>query len=181
MTLAKTADHWGFLTCTEFEGLGLCGGLLLVNQVARPLEFHCTLPVKVTRTQSILYGASLRPYVCGQVIGRALIDKAKTAPHLLVTDSLETAEVRQTTDLPVVLLMTSCDSGPPQEVATDDWARLEVEGIEAYLGRSSNGDLRCSEVQTWLLQYAQRNDLREPFERVRQAISEAHDAARRAA
>ncbi|MBL9124077.1 MAG: hypothetical protein JNG90_10630, partial [Planctomycetaceae bacterium] len=45
----------GFLTVVEHEQLGLIGGYLLLNLSGRPLEFHCTAPLKPNRAQQILY------------------------------------------------------------------------------------------------------------------------------
>ena len=70
---AKPALCLGFLTVVENETLGLIGGYLLLNAAGRPLEFHCTAPVKPSRTQEILYGPTLRPYLLAEVIGQALV------------------------------------------------------------------------------------------------------------
>src|SRR4051812_23172961 len=53
----------GFLTVVEDEQQGLVGGYLLLNPLGRPVEFHCTAPVKPNRAQQILYGPTLRPYL----------------------------------------------------------------------------------------------------------------------
>ena len=42
---------------------------MLLNLAGRPLEFHCTAPVKPNRVQQILYGPSLQPYLYGEQIG----------------------------------------------------------------------------------------------------------------
>ena len=59
----KSAACLGFLTVVEHAELGLLGGYLLLNAAGRPLEFHCTAPVKPNRAQEILYGPTLRPYL----------------------------------------------------------------------------------------------------------------------
>ena len=46
----------GFLTVLEHPQHGLFGGYLLLNLAGRPVEFHCTAPVKPNRAQQILYG-----------------------------------------------------------------------------------------------------------------------------
>ena len=46
---------FGFLTAVDTPTHGLFGGYLVVDSLGRPLEFHCTAPVKVTRAQQILY------------------------------------------------------------------------------------------------------------------------------
>src|SRR6266404_1210747 len=50
----------GFLTVVSSEPHGLVGGYLVLNALGRPLEFHCTAPVKPNRAQEILYGATLQ-------------------------------------------------------------------------------------------------------------------------
>ncbi len=49
----------GFITTRSHRDHGYFGGLLLINTLGRPLEFHCTLPILPSRAQSILYGTSL--------------------------------------------------------------------------------------------------------------------------
>ena len=49
----------GFLTVVEHPQHGLFGGYLLLNHGGRPLEFHCTAPIKPNRAQEILYGPTL--------------------------------------------------------------------------------------------------------------------------
>ena len=51
----------GFLTTVASASHGVFGGYLLVDEVGRPLEFHCTAPVRVSRAQEILYGPYLNP------------------------------------------------------------------------------------------------------------------------
>ena len=65
----------GFLTVLEHDEHGLVGGYLLLNMAGRPLEFHCTVPVRPNRAQQILFGPTLRPYLYGEQIGQALLAK----------------------------------------------------------------------------------------------------------
>ena len=46
----KSQAALGFFTVLEHEQQGLIGGYLILNQAGRPLEFHCTAPVKANRT-----------------------------------------------------------------------------------------------------------------------------------
>lgn len=199
MSAGPRVEQLGFLTCTEFDGWGLCGGLLLLNTGARPLEFHCTLPVKVSRTQAILYGASLRSHVCGQVIGRALLEKAKTPPQLLLTDCFDTAQLPDAVSTPLVFVPPAAAS-PPVEHETDDslatpavnstpppapWRTLTIRGQNLWVStpdaEGTSGEDPRAWIKATLTQFTARHDLAEPFERVRQAMTEARDAALRAA
>lgn len=182
MTLVDSAIHFGFITTVEIEGMGWCGGMLLLNQVARPLEFHCTLPIKPSRSQEILYGTSLLPFLCGQVIGKALLEKAKTRPHLVITDCRHTADLTQCCSTPVILHQdTSGDSSQddrPSEL-NDFWQSLQVGDQAVSLYR--NDQSADKDVRQWLEQYGSKNEFAEPFERIRQAILEAHQVARKSA
>ena len=83
------ADHTmskpnlGFLTVLEHPQHGLFGGYLVLNAAARPLEFHCTAPIKPNRAQEILYGPTLQSFLYGEQIGRTLLEKAKNSPEFV--------------------------------------------------------------------------------------------------
>ena len=51
---AKSKPALGFLTVVEHPQYGLFGGYLVLNLAGRPLEFHCTAPIKPNRAQEIL-------------------------------------------------------------------------------------------------------------------------------
>ena len=76
----------GFLTITANPRYGFIGGYLVLNTAGRPVEFHCTTPVRATRAQEILYGTTLQPFLCGEQITTALIQRSKTVPSLFLTD-----------------------------------------------------------------------------------------------
>lgn len=175
MSLASDAIHFGFVTTVEIESMGLCGGLLLLNHVARPLEFHCTLPVKPSRSQEILFGVALRPFLCSQVIGKALLAKTKTQPHVLLTDCSDTLDLHQCTDIP--LAYHSSDS--EAELPPSTWNFLEAGKQKVWL-RSEKSD-QSAGVENWLTNYGQNSEFAEPFERIKQAIYEAHQVARKSA
>jgi hypothetical protein len=101
----KFSPCLGFLTIVENAELGLIGGYLLLNAAGRPLEFHCTAPVKANRTQEILYGPTLKPYLYGEQIGQTLLAKSKLTPIVVCTDSDPVLSVREFTEIPVVLLL----------------------------------------------------------------------------
>src|SRR4029453_6183030 len=101
---ANPVASLGFLTVVENEELGLLGGYLLLNASGRPLEFHCTAPVKPNRTQEILYGPTLRPFLYGEQIGQTLLAKSKLTPLLVCTDSEPMLSVRDHTHIPIAFV-----------------------------------------------------------------------------
>ena len=171
----------GFLTAVEDAERGYVGGLLITNRFGRPLEFQCTSPVKPNRTQQILYGPTLKPYVLGELIGRTLLEKVGVKPHLIMVESLELLTLRSATAIPVASLTTpqnksdsptrasdkSASSGETAEDATNS-LRL---GNESIVFDASHTDDR-TEITKYAKLVPADADLREPFERVREALVE---------
>jgi hypothetical protein len=97
----KELFRLGFLTAIEVPDRGYIGGLLVTNHFGRPLEFQCTAPLKPNRTQEILYGPTLVPYVLGDLIGRTLIEKVGVKPHIVLTEREELLGLRDLVEIPV--------------------------------------------------------------------------------
>jgi hypothetical protein len=173
MTLpSKPVPAFGFLTVVEQVDIGLVGGYLLLNAAGRPLEFHCTAPVKATRTQEILYGRTLRPYLCCDQIGQALLAKSKADVQLVCVDDASLVELRSFTAAPVALLLAEQNAVPS-------------DGVEFALG-SFNMWMPSSQAagrDTIVRRYESLTaglDLLEPFDRIREALAEAHKAVKAA-
>lgn len=106
---------YGYLLVVEDPVFGQTGGLLIVCQQGRPLEFHCTEPVQTTRAQEILFGPTLRSYVRGEQIGGALLAKAKLPIGILLTLDDETATAGAAKGLTTLVL--SPDAENPESLA----------------------------------------------------------------
>jgi len=158
MDRAPSSTAYGFLTTVDSPTHGVFGGYLLVDLAGRPLEFHCTAPVKVSRAQQILYGATLQGHLHGQQIGATLIAEGSVAPLVVLTDVESMLAVRPHTHLPVALV-TGLD-GPG--------------GFECGAARVSGlGTDDAAAIHESLVPLAAAIDLREPFERIRAALEEA--------
>jgi hypothetical protein len=175
---AKAAPCLGFLTAIENADWGIVGGYLVLNAAGRPLEFHCTAPLKPTRAQQILYGATLQPYLYGEQIGQALLTKSKLTPLAVCTDSEPVLAARDFTPFPMVLVLPQEASGGPA---------VAHAGAPAFaLGKSrvSTAAHYAGDQQrirdTWP-GHADCLDLLEPFTRIREALDEAQRTARQAA
>src|SRR5580693_507018 len=101
MSHARSQAAWGFLTVLSSDEQGLIGGYLVLNSSGRPLEFHCTAPIKPNRAQQILYGPTLEPYLFGEQIGRALVTKSTAPPLVICTDLRPAMAVRPLVNAPV--------------------------------------------------------------------------------
>jgi hypothetical protein len=151
----------GFLTAVEDAERGFVGGLLVTNRFGRPLEFQCTAPVKPNRAQQILYGPTLRPYVLGELLGRTLLDKIGVKPHLVLLESDEILDLRQHVPMVVAFL---------KDPKPDDPARLPLgkHAISFHPDFAADRDDIAKHCKSIPIEA----DLREPFERVREALIE---------
>ncbi|MEX2285746.1 MAG: hypothetical protein WD648_01575 [Planctomycetaceae bacterium] len=121
----------GFLAAIEVPERGYVGGLLVTNRFGRPLEFQCTTPVKPNRTQEILYGPTLTPFVLGELIGRTLVEKIGVKPHLVLTEVPEILEVRNHVSLPVACLDDDDDVPPTNgDAAAEPSSNERDAGVE---------------------------------------------------
>lgn len=157
---AAEGTTYGFLTTVDSGSHGVFGGYLLVDVLGRPLEFHCTAPVKVSRAQQILYGATLQGHLHGQQIGAALIAEGSLAPLVVLTDVEPMLAVRPHTHLPVALV-TGLDAASGFELGA------------ARVSGPAGDDATAATLRDALAPLAAAVDLREPFERIRAALEEA--------
>ena len=157
----------GFLAAVEVEGRGYVGGLLVTSQNGRPLEFQCTTPVKPDRTQEILYGKLLRPWLLGELIGRTLLDRVSIKPDLVVTGDVDILELRNHTDIPV-----ACTSGEKQNVSDISPPQITAElgGRRLRFHHAHQDDSRFVVKQSHLI--PGQADLEEPLDRVQEALNE---------
>lgn len=180
---AKSPPALAFLTVVEDPADGLFGGYLTLNLSGRPLEFHCTAPIKANRAQEILYGPTLEPYLYGEQIGQTLIEKATVAPLAIFTDRSAAMAVRRLADVPVALVLPNdaADqraSSPEQQWRIDS-AHPRGEALSHFalganrlaVSERSMDDRRT--IEQCLAEVADGFDLAEPFTRIVAAIEEA--------
>jgi hypothetical protein len=102
---AATKNTLGFLTVVASPQYGLCGGYLILNPAGRPLEFHCTTPIKPNRAQEILYGPTLESFLYGEQIGRTLIQQGGESPLVVFTDREAALSARDFVSMPLALVL----------------------------------------------------------------------------
>src|SRR5437868_4473993 len=102
---AKPEPTIGFLTVVEHDQHGLMGGYLVLNAAGRPVEFHCTAPVKPNRAQQILYGPTLEPFLYGEHIGATLIKTSQQLPLAIMVDQPAALSVREHIKIPVAIVV----------------------------------------------------------------------------
>ncbi len=171
----------GFLTAFEVPQRGFVGGLLVTNHFGRPLEFQCTTPVQPNRTQQILYGPTLIPFIQTELIAKTLVDKVGVKPDLILTDNQQLLDLREHISIPVACLddagSPATDSQPAEEPLAGDAARSSQIRIGRHVLRfhsAHRSDEQAIEVKSQLI--PDGADLLEPFERVREALNETTGA-----
>jgi hypothetical protein len=179
----------GFLTVLAHEQLGLVGGYLLLNTSGRPLEFHCTAPVKPNRAQQILFGPTLDSYLYGEQIGQTLLSKGSVEPLAVYTDVERVLAVRDFVTVPVALVLSADDENDPSGTVdtTSTWRIDAPHRPSAHLTQFAVGRNRLAvaagrdadrQLIAPRLEQLEAFDLSEPFQRIREAVEEAHKGSR---
>jgi hypothetical protein len=178
----------GFLTVLEHDEHGLVGGYLLLNPAGRPLEFHCTSPLKPNRAQQILFGPTLEAYLYGEQIGQTLLKQSSLSPLAVCTDVEAALAVREYASGPVTLVVSNSEGATRATTMTSTVWRVDAAHragphLTAFaLGRNQLAvpAQRDDDRQAILtrLEGLGEFDLSEPFERIREAVDEAHKGLR---
>ena len=198
----------GFLTVVEHPQYGLFGGYLILNTAGRPLEFHCTAPIKPNRAQEILYGPTLESFLYGEQIGQTLISQGSATPLVICTDREPALAAREHISTPLLLVLppespngdcpnfrvnengtvpfdAASESTPDQSgrFFRVDAAHSGPRLVTFQLGRNrlalpERADEDRRLVGERLADLAESFDVAEPFQRIRDAIEEAQQAVR---
>ncbi|MCS7045003.1 MAG: hypothetical protein NZO58_01475 [Gemmataceae bacterium] len=182
-TTTAAGQQLGFLTIVQ-DPAGLIGGYLVTNLWGRPLEFRLTSPVQPNRVQQILYGDTLHSYLCGELIGKSLVDKATTPAVWVLTDQPAALDLRRRVAVPVSLWLPTAraDQAVPLPGAEEGSGKARLDGAAAScayglaVGRGLFGHPSFPEdvgVVQEILAALGHFDLGEPFQRIREAIGEA--------
>lgn len=172
----------GFLTAVQLPERGYVAGLLVTNRFGRPLEFQCTTPVKPNRTQELLYGPTLVPFILGELISRTLVEKVGVKPHLIITDLSDILELRNHVSIPVLCMADKATTPARLTDGSDDARPTGRKGKTAAEGEFTLGRqrFRIHEAHPGDREVIAKNasmmadeaDLREPIDRVREALNE---------
>jgi len=111
----KQQTSLGILTAFGDPREGIVGGFLVLNAAGRPLEFHCTAPVKPNRAQEILYGVSLEGFLCGEQIAPALVARTKAELSLVLTNLPAMTPACELLDAPLGLVFQHAQNVSEQD------------------------------------------------------------------
>lgn len=152
-----------FIEVAIFSDGSIRGGILTTDIETRPFDFRVTSPVKPTQVQQILYGASLKNYVYGELICAPLVKATKEKLSLVLTKDNYLISIRPLVPTPVVLIQSN------ETQASDG-----IKPVTLSSHRNFPNELEFA--KTILTPLMQKHDLLEPFERLRLALHEIHRA-----
>ena len=176
---SKLFSSIGFVTVVDGSTHGLFGGFLVLNPSARPLEFHCTVPVKISKAQEILYGSTLKPYIYGEQIAQTLINQTAKKPEVIFTNLPEVLAVQQFVTLPVLLTTDSQSNNSLSDAEGKPLEQIEIGG-KNFAGYP----LVLQQHQALFValeQCLESIEIDEPFTRINEAILEAQKTGKKAA
>ncbi|MGF1577993.1 MAG: hypothetical protein ACFCD0_01375 [Gemmataceae bacterium] len=174
-TVAASAITVGFLTVQQ-DPKGYVGGYLVTNQWGRPLEFRLSTAVQPNKVQEILYAQTLQPYICGDLIGKTLVEKTGCPVRLVVTDTPAALDLRHKLEVPVLWLAqarrVAVELTDQMPLSSPD---LPCPTIPIRQSLHCHGDYPgdVQIVEELLDGNATKLDFSEPFFRVREAMGEA--------
>lgn len=162
----------GFLTVVDSPMQGLLGGYLILNVLGRPLEFHCTAPIKPNRAQEILYGPTLLPFIYGEQIGQTLLRATQLKVPLVLTDMAPMLATAELVKEPVALLLPPATA---QGIVPPGLTLLESTTVRIAFPSGRQSD--SAGMSAAIARLGDSFDWPEPFGRIRDAIGEAQRSA----
>jgi len=180
---ATTQTTIGFLGYREFDdGQTYRGAILVTDELAKPIEFRCTAPIRPTKLQRTLYGKSLLPHILAELIGAPLVSSAREKPHLILISEEAYFDVRYKVSVPVIRVASPNGSKAKQDAqpkqpkskslllqsASGKFAHVE---IEAHWEFGADLDSSCERLR----ELFGRWDLTEPFQRLSEGLQYVHD------
>jgi hypothetical protein len=173
-------EYAGFLLVQEIPGPGYCGGYLILNRLSRPVEFHCTLPVCPDPAQRILYGTALERFLTTSHIARPLAEKSRKPVSAIFIEQSTLSDVAALTTIPVVQVLPQLADNLVQGPVSSGLDRNGGKGIRSADLNWIRCPGRAGETEkpvASIVEFFQAHfDLLEPFDRVREALRQAHPA-----
>ncbi len=118
----ENPKHIGFLTAVGDYAHGVIGGLLVLDLVGRPLEYHCTEPFRPNRVQEILFGPSLDGFVWGEQIAVALVSRSKVDLSAVLTNTPKMLPAAEKLNTPLGLVLSHVQSNETVDAGDERFA-----------------------------------------------------------
>ncbi len=152
-----------FIDVAIFTDGSIRGGILTTDIETRPYEFRATSPIKPTQLQQILYGASIKDYVYGELICAPLVRATKEKLSVVLVKEPYILAMRPLVSVPVILVKNEHNQ------VLDG-----VKPVNLLFSSHKNFMNELSYAQTILAPVVQKHNLIEPFDRLKLALNEVH-------
>jgi hypothetical protein len=156
-----------YVTC-PLEGDDFTGAILLTDARTRPMHFAFVQPVRPNKMQRILYGRTLEEHIKGDVVAQKLFGELPQQPDAVFVDTRELTCIRRVTKCVPVAFLSATSNG---RAASEQLAAFNYDTGAAVDEREKVGAI-VTALDTV--------DLLDPFDRLREALKEALQAAKRA-
>ena len=167
----KDQIRLGFMTAVEIGERSFVGGLLVTDRFGRPLEFQCTTPIKPNRTQELLYGPTLVPFILGDLLGKALMDRVSVKPSLIMTSRVEMLQLRSKVDVPIIYDEASTEADSKSSASAGSKGQEIRIGRQTFRTHKEFTDDRAT-VERISQKLSADANMHEPLERVGDALRE---------
>jgi len=124
--------------------------ILVTDRNGYPVEYRFTEKIRISETQRILYGETLRSYLALEAFGPKLLEKLDNPPTLIVAKDEELLALREKSKCPILL--------------------LEAEGVSLRTHKKYPHD--AESTRSVLKSYKERISLSKPFERISKLLQE---------
>jgi len=124
--------------------------ILVTDRNGYPIEYRFTEKIRISETQRILYGETLRSYLALEAFGPKLLEKLDNPPTLIVAKDEELLALREKSECPILL--------------------LEAEGVSLRTHKKYPHD--AESTRSVLKSYKERISLSKPFERISKLLLE---------
>jgi hypothetical protein len=170
-----------FLGYMELEkGAAYRGGILVVDEWGKPLEFRCTAPVRPNPVQRTLYGETLMPHIAVELVGAPILRTVEEKPLVVVIQDEVFFDLRNHTETPLVRIrrqgtqvkMTGSDESKKSASIVIDSTTGKFQPVILEAHRQFPNDLAAWREK--LSQLFGRWDLIEPFDRLAKALDYVH-------
>ena len=159
-----------------FTSVYHCGGLLILNSVGRPTEFHCTAPVPENRAQRILYGPTYESFLYCDQIGLALVGKARRRPDVLITNNENMLHLNDLVEAPVMWIESHDILNDVNGSKSDPFRSFDMHDYRVWTPIHEGSDF--DKIRQLCISLTESIPIDEPFERITQAIEEAQAVVR---
>lgn len=159
------------------DGKGVIGAILVTDDLGMPQEFRVTYPVKPTKLQQQLYGASLLVHIGITLCGEPLYKALKNKPELLLVSRRRylplsakvDAKVAQVKRIGEALVVEDDDKSVSNTVSNMNSKSGRFQPISIFYPPACN-EQEHEEIRALVEKYFQGIDLLEPFERIKIAL-----------